>query len=135
MLLLHHIDAMWLSFPTGISEISEISEKKANDEFKFAILVIQLACVEIRLMLDELAEQHEKQPDRRHEIILPACYTILEKSIEYLSQTGETSIGLVEINLDPELLLRLKGTMNETFCFIIEYLMDIKVRIKQHFIE
>jgi len=142
MLLLHHIGAAWLFSPTtgnlSLKQNSKFSEEKVNDEFKFAALVIQLACVEIRLMLDELTEQHEKQEfqlDKRHEIMLPTCYIILEKSIEYLSQIGnllesqsqEISIELSEVNLDPELLLRLKGTMNETFRFIIEYLMNIKV--------
>jgi len=42
------------------------------------------------------------------------------------SQPQENSIELAEVNLDPELLLRLKGTMTETFRFIIEYLMDVK---------
>ncbi|RIA82124.1 Neurochondrin-domain-containing protein [Glomus cerebriforme] len=141
MLLLHHVGVIWLFVPTtgdlSLKNISKSSEEKVNDEFKFAVLVVQLACVEIRLILDDLVEQHEKQefqPDKRHEIMLSTCYTILEKSIEYLSQIEnllesqfqETSTELAGVNLDPELLLRLKGTMTETFRLIIEYLMDMK---------
>jgi hypothetical protein len=141
MLLLNHIGLKWLFSPTtGDLSLKQSSEKNIDDEFKFASLVVQLACVEIRLMLDELTERHEKQEfqlDKRHEVMLPTCYTILEKSIEYLSQienllesqTQETPIKLVVVNLDPELLLRLKGTMTETFRFIIEYLVDVKVII------
>ncbi|PKY41702.1 Neurochondrin-domain-containing protein [Rhizophagus irregularis] len=138
MLLLNHIGLKWLFSPTtdlSLKQISTSSEKNVNDEFKFASLVVQLSCVEIRLMLDELAEQHEKQEfqlDKRHEVMLPTCYTILERSIEYLSQienlleSQETSIELAGVNLDPELLLRLKGTMTETFRYIIEYLVSVK---------
>src|ERR1043165_4007515 len=93
MLILHYIGTMRLfSPPTGnlsLKQISKSSKEKVNEEFKFGALVIQLFCVGIRLMLDELTEQHEKQEfqlDKRHEIMLPTCYTILEKSIEYLSQ-------------------------------------------------
>lgn len=146
MLLLNHIGLKWLFSPTtgdlSLKQISKSSEKNVNDEFKFTSLVVQLSCVEIRLILDELTEQHEKQVfqlDKRHEVMLPTCYTILERSIEYLSQIGnflesqETSIELAEVNLDPELLLRLKGAMTETFRYIIEYLVDVKVIINhQH---
>lgn len=148
MLLLNHIGLKWLFSPTtgdlSLKQVSKSSEKNVNDEFKFTSLVVQLACVEIRLMLDELTERHEKQEfqlNKRHEVMLPTCYTILEKSIEYLSQienllesqSQETPIELSEINLDPELLLRLKGTMTETFRYIIEYLVDVKVIINhQH---
>ncbi|CAG8685832.1 10162_t:CDS:2 [Funneliformis caledonium] len=129
MLLLHHIGAPWLFAST--TENLSLNQTSANkiEDFKFAALVIQLACVEVRLLLDDLAEKYEKQElqefqsNKRHETILSACYTILEKSIEYLSQID---IELAELNLDPELLLRLKGTMTETFRFIIEHLVDIK---------
>ncbi|CAI2182299.1 11599_t:CDS:2 [Funneliformis geosporum] len=140
MLLLHHIGAPWL-FASTIENLS-FNQTSANkvDDFKFAALVVQLACVEIRLLLDDLADQYEKQElqefqsNKRNEFLLSACYTILEKSIEYLSQIENllesqfqgSSIELTGLNLDPELLLRLKGTMIETFRFIIEHLMDIK---------
>ena len=139
MLLLHHIGTTWLFAPIPENlPLKQTSTDKDDDEFKFAALVIQLACVEIRLTLDELTEQYEKQEfqsNKRHEIMLSVCYTILEKSIEYLSQIGNllesqsqgSFIELTGRNLNPELLLRLKGTMNETFRFIIEYLMVIKV--------
>ncbi|GES87395.1 neurochondrin [Rhizophagus clarus] len=61
MLLLNHIGLKWLFSPTvgdlSLKQISNSSEKNVNDEFKFASLVVQLACVEIRLMLDELTER------------------------------------------------------------------------------
>ena len=90
MLLLHHLGPTWLFGPiTANSPLEQISADKGDDAFKFAALVVQLACVEIRLILDELTEEYEKQESRsnkRHEFMLSACYTILEKSIEYLSQ-------------------------------------------------
>ncbi|CAG8541417.1 9308_t:CDS:2, partial [Acaulospora morrowiae] len=137
MLLLHYFDATWLFTPNISSKKDHHSVVENIDDFKFAVLVVQLACVEIRLMLDEISDKLEKKdfkPVERHEVMLPACYTILEKSIEHLSQI-ESSLEINEngnstdptkSKLDPELLLRLKSTMVETFRIIMEYLLNIK---------
>ncbi|RHZ69743.1 hypothetical protein Glove_279g17 [Diversispora epigaea] len=148
MQLSYHFGAIWLftsnltsnilTTSTTSTQNSNTEKEKIKEEFKFAALVVQLACIEIKLMLDELSDQLENnknyEPIERHEIILPACYTILEKSIEYLTKVeymldfkkkGEF-VDLVGVKLDPELLLRLKSTMIETFRIIMDHLLDIK---------
>lgn len=142
MLLSNNFGAIWMftgELAPNTSAIStNIEKEKVNEEFKFAALVVQLTCVEIKLMLDELSDQLENnnyKPIERHEVMLPASYTILEKSIEYLSKVehmldskekGEF-VDLVGAKLDAELLLRLKSTMIETFRVIMDHLIDIKV--------
>ncbi|CAG8451880.1 11581_t:CDS:2, partial [Acaulospora colombiana] len=137
MLLLDHFGATWL-FTSDISLKDDYYSTDDNlEDFKFAALVVQLACVEIRLMLDEVSDKLEKKDFssvERHETMLPACYTILEKSIEYLSQVErlldfddkKDSADLTKLKLDPELLLRLRSTMIETFRIIMEYLLNVK---------
>ncbi|CAG8512161.1 7005_t:CDS:2 [Ambispora gerdemannii] len=123
--LLFHFGAEWLFASPG---------KPESKDTKFGALVVQLACVEIRLILDELAEQQSKNNidiNSRHEQTLPACYFILEKTIEYLSQISEgddeeSAMATFASNFDPDLLLRLRSTMTETFRIILEYLIDVK---------
>jgi len=180
MFLLDHLGGRWLFSPNideGFSykKSSEYSKEKADD-FKFAALVIQLACIEIKLMLDELMNQRENIEEKgikdnnnnnsnnnkadignnnnkhnnnkdnnfyntttnsttnnRHEIMLPVCYTILEKSIEYFSQfenflDSQDENAEVSASFDPEILLKIKGTLTETFRVIIDNLLEFKVR-------
>ncbi|CAG8595997.1 6767_t:CDS:10 [Diversispora eburnea] len=113
-----------LSFWSNLNSNTEI--EKVNEEFKFAALVVQLACIEIKLMLDELSDQLENNKNyesvKRHEVILPACYTILEKTIEYLtkveymldSKKKDELVDLIGVKLDPELLLRLKSSIESS---------------------
>ncbi|CAG8467771.1 12356_t:CDS:2 [Cetraspora pellucida] len=136
MLLLHHFGTTSLLAPvTSNLTLTQISKSAAGDienEFKFSALLTQLSCVEIRLMLDELGQ--EKKNDKfneRLDVMLPACYTILEKSIEYLLHVenlleSQEKVETNRVKLEPDVLLRLKGTMTETFRAIIEYLVDVK---------
>ncbi|CAG8716978.1 16443_t:CDS:2, partial [Dentiscutata erythropus] len=138
MLLLYHFDAISLFAPiTSNLTLTQISNSAAEDidnEFKFSVLVVQLSCVEIRLMLDELEQEKKNdQLNERLKVMLPACYTILEKSIEYLSHIEnllepQEKVETARVKLEPDVLLRLKGTMIETFRAIIEYLIDVKER-------
>jgi hypothetical protein len=132
-LLLHYFDADWLFSP--LSSAKRPNEQTRNDA-KFAMLVNQLACIEIRLMLDDLAEQQKKREDKhdpRHEKMLPTCYTILEMSIEYLAKIGQAfeeesdEDAPLSLPIDPELLLKLKSIFTETFRAIMDYLVDVKV--------
>ncbi|CAG8758612.1 31102_t:CDS:2, partial [Racocetra persica] len=136
MLLLHHFGTISLLAPvTSNLTLTQISKSAASDienEFKFSALLAQLSCIEIRLMLDEL--EQEKKNDKLNErldVMLPACYTILEKSIEYLSHVenlleSQEKVETNRVKLEPDVLLRLRGTMTETFRAIIEYLVDVK---------
>ncbi|KAF0484230.1 Neurochondrin-domain-containing protein [Gigaspora margarita] len=138
MLLLYNFGAIPLFAPiTSNLTLTQISKSAASDidnEFKFSALVVQLSCVEIRLMLDELEqEKKDDQLNERLNVMLPACYTILEKSIEYLSHIeslleSQEEVETTRVKLEPDVLLRLKGTMIETFRAIIEYLVDVKER-------
>ena len=91
-------------------------------------------------MLDGLAEQQRNKADNhdpRLEKMLPACYTILETSIEYLAKIGQSLEEEAESNedaslslpIDPELLLKLKNILTETFRAIMDYLVDVKVSL------
>ncbi|CAG8556689.1 7728_t:CDS:2 [Paraglomus occultum] len=141
-LLLHHFDAEWLfSPPSTKSSSDKRPDEQIRNEAKFAILVIQLACIEIRLMLDSLAEQQRNKADNhdpRLEKMLPTCYTILESSIEYLAKIGqlleeeEAESGedaALSLPIDPELLLKLKNILTETFRAIMDYLVDVKTEL------
>ena len=140
-LLLHHFDAEWLFSPPSVKLSSDKRpDEQIRNEAKFAILVIQLACIEIRLMLDGLAERQRNKADNhdpRLEKMLPTCYTILETSIEYLANIGQLLEEEAESNedvslslpIDPELLLKLKNILTETFRAIMDYLVDVKVSL------
>ncbi|KAG9292111.1 hypothetical protein G9A89_005255 [Geosiphon pyriformis] len=140
-LLMCNFGAEWLFSPTLNSASTKKIEKspayRIDDESKFAVLVVKLACIEIRMILDQVAEQQQsetKQTTLQHEQLLAACYSILERTIEYLSQIGESletdneesDIHRFMTKFDPDLLLQLKSTMTETFRVILEYLVDIK---------
>ncbi|RIB01424.1 Neurochondrin-domain-containing protein [Gigaspora rosea] len=138
MLLLYNFGAIPLFAPITsnltLTQISKSATSDIDNEFKFSALVVQLSCVEIRLMLDELEqEKKDDQLNERLNVMLPACYTILEKSIEYLSHIeslleSQEEVETTRVKLEPDVLLRLKGTMIETFRGIIEYLVDVKER-------
>ncbi|CAG8573106.1 3856_t:CDS:2 [Paraglomus brasilianum] len=140
-LLLHHFDAEWLFSPPSAKLSSDKRpDEQIRNEAKFAILVIQLACIEIRLMLDGLAERQRNKADNhdpRLEKMLPTCYTILETSIEYLANIGQLLEEEAESNedvslslpIDPELLLKLKNILTETFRAIMDYLVDVKTEL------
>ncbi|CAJ0824166.1 7301_t:CDS:2, partial [Entrophospora sp. SA101] len=118
MLLLDRFGGRWLFSPNidedfSHKKLSKYPKEKVNEDFKFAALVIQLACVEIRLL------------------IVPVCYTILEKSIEYFSQfenylNSQDDNVEVAIKFDPEILLKIKGILTETFRAIIDNLLEFK---------
>ncbi|CAG8703942.1 16484_t:CDS:2, partial [Cetraspora pellucida] len=136
MLLLHHFGTTSLLAPvTSNLTLTQISKSAAGDienEFKFSALLTQLSCVEIRLMLDELGQEKKNvKLNERLDVMLPACYTILEKSIEYLLHVEnllepQEKVETNRVKLEPDILLRLKGTTTETFRAIIEYLAAVK---------
>ncbi|CAJ0755685.1 6974_t:CDS:2 [Entrophospora sp. SA101] len=108
MLLLDRFGGRWLFSPNidedfSHKKLSKYPKEKVNEDFKFAALVIQLAL----------------------------CYTILEKSIEYFSQfenylNSQDDNVEVAIKFDPEILLKIKGILTETFRAIIDNLLEFK---------
>ncbi|RHZ48811.1 hypothetical protein Glove_541g12 [Diversispora epigaea] len=124
---------------TTSTQNSNTEKEKIKEEFKFAALVVQLACIEIKLMLDELSDQLENnknyEPIERHEIILPACYTILEKSIEYLTKNFTGSIESNSTLTDKAIAsirilsvwLAEKGSLEKEVITVIPFLFDFVV--------
>ncbi|KAL1924071.1 uncharacterized protein VTP21DRAFT_7106 [Calcarisporiella thermophila] len=129
--LLRHLSPRWL-FVDLAQPTPRQSEKMRLDKAverenaeKFAALVIHLACVEIRLFLDEEGELRSKSKStegpREKARVLVSCYEILENALTYLGVVADR-----EETLGYEMLLKIQGNLVETFRAIMEFLADMR---------
>ncbi|KAG9325433.1 hypothetical protein KVV02_004746 [Mortierella alpina] len=128
-----------------VNSMAALSLTDAEIDKKFAGLIVHLTCVEVRVLMDELANElsgsssttttstpaandmdAEQQSKVRKEQVLPLTYEILEVSIGYLVHLSESE-DLMENGLfDAMGLLKLQESLQATFASVLDYLKDLQ---------
>ncbi|KAG0050718.1 hypothetical protein BGZ83_004502 [Gryganskiella cystojenkinii] len=127
------------------SSMESLSLSDSEIDKKFAALVVHLTCVEVRVLMDELAEDlpsgnsakgadtektaNSSTTNIRREQVLPFAYEILEVSIGYLVRISESDgpeYGL----FDATGLLKIQESLQSTFAAILDYLRDLHTGTK-----
>ncbi|KAL0080391.1 Neurochondrin-domain-containing protein [Phycomyces blakesleeanus] len=112
-------------------------DKKAAEEYyaeaNFPALLIHIVSVEARVMVDQIndirqAAHNQTTPrqveaDKRHKVVLPLLFEILEGAIEYLSESFDEN---EESQMDPDMLLKLRTTLSDTMDVVMELLQFIQ---------
>lgn len=110
---------------------------------KFVLFVLKLVAIEIKLMIDEVElarvqmedkavenadelERQEKEVERALQV-LPTCYGIVEMII-----TGLVANSDDEPMLPYEILIEMKGTFNQIFVVVLEFLTLARDFMKTH---
>jgi len=123
-----------------VDSLESLSLSDGEIDKKFAALVVHLTCVEVRVLMDELAEDlptgtssATQSADKatsttkvRREQVLPFAYEILEVSIGYLVQISESD-GPEYGVFDATGLLKIQESLQSTFAAILDYLRDLQV--------
>ncbi|KAF8944915.1 hypothetical protein BGZ47_003530 [Haplosporangium gracile] len=158
-LLLQRLGADWIfpEIPTTDAILAETRTKKksspatlvhsmesllltdAEIDKKFAALVVHLACVEARVLMDELADElsgsattikkegdEARQAKIRKEQVLPLVYEILEVSIGYLVLVSENDELLEHGLFDATALLKVQESLQAAFSAVLDYLLDLQ---------
>ncbi|KAF9085586.1 hypothetical protein BGX23_009533 [Mortierella sp. AD031] len=127
---------------TLVHSMESLSLTDAEIDKKFAALVVHLACVEARVLMDELADglsgsspttmATEKDADEvrqtkvRKEQVLPLVYEILEVSIGYLVLVSEDDELLERGLFDATALLKVQESLQAAFSAVLDYLLDLQ---------
>lgn len=119
--------------------MESLSLTDAEIDKKFAALVVHLACVETRVLMDELADELSgtaattkegdvaRQAKVRKEQVLPLVYEILEVSIGYLVLVSEDDELLKRGLFDATALLKVQESLQAAFSAVLDYLLDLQV--------
>lgn len=105
---------------------------EAGIDARFPALLIQLASLEVRLILDDLGGEKDAKAieadlaSDRSVAMLPMFYQIIESAILYL-----TSDDLALENTDIDLIFKIRQILTELFKAIIEFLNDAFSRTDQ----
>ncbi|KAF8939149.1 hypothetical protein BGZ58_010499 [Dissophora ornata] len=127
---------------TLLASMQTLSLSDVETEKKFAALVVHLTCVEVRVLMDQLAdglssaggksnsvfetEDEAKQATVRKEQILPLTYEILEVSIGYLVRVSESEDSLEKGLFDATGVLKIQESLQGAFAAILDYLKDLQ---------
>ncbi|KAG9064152.1 hypothetical protein KI688_003338 [Linnemannia hyalina] len=124
---------------TLVHSMESLSLTDAEIDKKFAALVVHLACVEARVLMDELADElsgtaatTKKEDDEvrqakvRKEQVLPLVYEILEVSIGYLVLVSEDDELLERGLFDATALLKVQESLQAAFSAVLDYLLDLQ---------
>ncbi|KAG0260432.1 hypothetical protein BG011_001903 [Mortierella polycephala] len=124
-----------------VSSMESLSLSESEINKKFAGLVVHLTCVEVRMLMDELAndlsstakpaaatlsEEDASQAKVRREEVLPLAYEILEVSIGYLVHVSESEESMDCGLFDATGLLKIQESLQATFTAILDYLRDLQ---------
>lgn len=125
---------------TLVHSMESLSLTDAEIDKKFAALVVHLACVEARVLMDELADElaataattkkeggEIRQAKIRKEQVLPLVYEILEVSIGYLVLVSEDDELLERGLFDATALLKVQESLQAAFSAVLDYLLDLQV--------
>lgn len=125
---------------TLVHSMESLSLTDAEIDKKFAALVVHLACVEARVLMDELADElsataattkkegdETRQAKIRKEQVLPLVYEILEVSIGYLVLVSEDDELLERGLFDATALLKVQESLQAAFSAVLDYLLDLQV--------
>ncbi|KAK9680777.1 hypothetical protein K7432_015843 [Basidiobolus ranarum] len=122
-LMLHHFGWDWLF------SVSEHDKIKKEEKEKFAALVVELACIEINVRLDELSQESVSLEDleSKQSATIIDSYEILEKVISFLSTYMQDQEDEGTSNRTPifsnESLLKLHNSLKSTFSVILEFIL------------
>ncbi|KAF9141203.1 hypothetical protein BGX30_005262 [Mortierella sp. GBA39] len=124
---------------TLVHSMESLSLTDAEIDKKFAALVVHLACVEARVLMDELADElsgtaattkkegdEARQAKVRKEQVLPLVYEILEVSIGYLVLVSEDDELLERGLFDATALLKVQESLQAAFSAVLDYLLDLQ---------
>ncbi|OAQ33052.1 hypothetical protein K457DRAFT_153096 [Linnemannia elongata AG-77] len=123
---------------TLVHSMESLSLTDAEIDKKFAALVVHLACVEARVLMDELADELSgtaattkegdvaRQAKVRKEQVLPLVYEILEVSIGYLVLVSEDDELLKRGLFDATALLKVQESLQAAFSAVLDYLLDLQ---------
>ncbi|KAF9320688.1 hypothetical protein BG003_005139 [Podila horticola] len=161
-ILLQRLGPEWL-FPDTSSTISSVTKSKKRStpaslvnsmeslslseveiNKKFSALIVHLTCVEVRVLMDELADDLSAEPGKdngddaesektqaqakiRKEQVLPLAYEILEVTIGYLVHVSESEDEMENGLFDATGLLKVQESLQATFAAILDYLRDLQV--------
>ncbi|KAG0004514.1 hypothetical protein BGZ65_000210 [Modicella reniformis] len=130
------------SSPASLAASMEsMSLSDAETHKKFAALVVHLTCVEVRVLMDELAdsgssdtsgprpfvtEDEAKQTTIRKEQVLPLSYEILEVAIGYLIRVSESEGSLENELFDATGLLKVQESLQGAFVAILDHIKDLQ---------
>ncbi|KAG0306028.1 hypothetical protein BGZ98_003091 [Dissophora globulifera] len=123
-----------------------LSLSDVETDKKFAALVVHLTCVEVRVLMDQLAddlsfsssnntksqqqvfvtEDEAKQTTVRREQVLPLVYEILEVTIGYLVHVSESEESLEKGLFDATGVLKIQESLEGAFSAILDYLKDLQ---------
>ncbi|KAF9197141.1 hypothetical protein BGZ49_002587 [Haplosporangium sp. Z 27] len=129
-----------------VSSMEILSLSDADVDKKFASLVVHLTCVEVRVLMDQLAddltppsarlnkgvfttEDEANQEKTRKEQVLPLTFEILEVSIGYLVHVSEGEDSLDNGLFDATGLLKVQESLQGAFTAILDYLKDLQTDI------
>ncbi|KAJ2962249.1 hypothetical protein NQZ79_g2665 [Umbelopsis isabellina] len=116
--------------PAGATKDKPVVTEESEIDARFPALLIQLASLEARLILDELGGEpdagrrktlQEVPSSDRSIAMLPMFYQIIESGIQYL-----TSDELDLQGTDIDLIFKIRNILREIFKAIIDFLNDIQ---------
>lgn len=122
--------------PAGAAQNKPVVKEESEIDARFPALLIQLASLEARLILDELGGEpdtgarktlQEAPSSDRSIAMLPMFYQIIESGIHYL-----TSEDLDLQGTDIDLIFKIRNILRELFKAIIDYLNDIQSKQTVH---
>ncbi|KAF9115312.1 hypothetical protein BGX27_008314 [Mortierella sp. AM989] len=127
-----------------VASMETLSLSDVETDKKFASLVVHLTCVEVRVLMDRLAddlvppnerenkgvfttEDEMNQEKIRKEQVLPLAYEILEVSIGYLIRVSESEDSLENELFDATGLLKVQESLQGAFAAVLDYIKDLQV--------
>lgn len=146
--LLRQLGPAWLfpPYPFPSKAAFEADPRDAQEDTRFPALVVRLACIEIKLLMDSWGERRARElrvalertvdenkgqgasageeveiqeRTRREEEMIPACYVIVEATVQVLVVEGESVF-------DPLMLTDVREALMDSLRGVMEVLADLK---------
>ena len=97
------------------------------DGTRLAALLLNLACIEIRLSVEE---RPSPERDNKAEAVVPAACTLVETYLQFLASDDDAtpSNGARLADVPAEMLLRWQQVLQTTIVAVVDYLADWQVR-------
>ncbi|KAJ3051553.1 hypothetical protein HK097_007433 [Rhizophlyctis rosea] len=115
--------------PTWMFGASPDSKGKTTSRLshaQFGTILLHIACAEVRVTLDDLTDQDRFDDTDRPAHLLPACYEILEGTMQFL--VDEDGVGEVVLTTDG--LLSIRGALREAFASVGAFLVERMARFQ-----
>ncbi|KAG0362574.1 hypothetical protein BGZ54_008578 [Gamsiella multidivaricata] len=125
-------------------EMLGLSDKEMDK--KYTALVLQLTCVELRMLMDELGNQitapppppkpkttnpkEKKERNIRMEFLFPLALEVLEQTVSYLVSISEDFEEVDKGVFDASGVLKVQEMLQPTFTAILDYVLDLQTSKK-----